>query len=528
MIPPVFLIAFSGHRPSDSPGRRDEDLAAAGPRLQECFTALRERAARVNGEIHLVSSLAAGGDIIACEVALSLGMPLHIVLPMAVPAFMGTFGGMEHWMPRARAILDTINADARHTLRIGAVSTTSPECYAEANTRILESADLLVTLSTLAPSKSIAGTTHLLELAKALGIPALNLNPAEPAAIRPGIPAAFADPACGTLDLFRQLSSHIGCGGDALSFAALARCLSYAAHRSSRWFRMGTALAISAHALATILAAAAASYYHVLKSGKAGALSQQGVVVLLAVVAFAEVLLVFGGWWLERRLHRGGEQRIWLNCRFACELMRGMKTSQVFFDPLQPEIRHHQPAWRRFAITAALAFLREQGRTDLTRSEVLEEHRRKYIDDRLLEQADWFTTRAAEASKPSAWFHFLTHRAALAALLVVGAACVVKVTDALPRSFTFPHFFHSPTFLLFLPILLPLVASLGASFGAAFDYQRRAVRYRELAEMLRRSANTLSVLSTLPDISSVIRQAEEALSDELIEWHAAQRKGLGH
>ncbi|MBX3743262.1 MAG: SLATT domain-containing protein [Akkermansiaceae bacterium] len=523
MIPPVFLIAFSGHRPSDSPGRREEDLAATTERLLECFTALRGRAALVNGEIHLVASLAAGGDIIACEAALSLGMPLHIVLPMTAPAFMGTFGGLEHWIPRAEVILETIAADARHTLRIGSVSATSPECYAEANTRILESADLLVTLSTLAPSKSIAGTTHLLELAKALGIPALNLNPAEPAATLPVIPAAFADPGCGTLKPFRQLSSHIECGAGPLTFAALARCLSNAAHRSSRWFRMATALAISAHALATILAAAAASYYYVLKTGKAGALSDH-VLVLLAVVAFIEVILVFGGWWLEHRVHRGGGQRIWLNCRFARELMRGMETSQVFFDPLRPEIQYHQPGWKRFAITASLAFLREQGNADLTQKEILDRYRKKYLDDRLLEQAEWFAARAAEASRPSAWFHFLTHRAALAALLVVGAACVVKVTAALTHSFLF----QSPTFLLFLPILLPLLASLGASFGAAFDYQRRAVRYRELAEMLRRAAKTLSVVSTLPDISAVIRQTEEALSDELIEWHAAQRKGLGH
>ncbi len=528
MIPPVFLIAFSGHRPSGSPGRSDGDLAAAEPRLRECFIALRGRAALVKGEIHLVSSLAAGGDIIACEAALSLGMPLHIVLPLPVAGFMETFGGVEHWVPRAKAILATIAADARHTLRVGGVSTTSPECYAEANTRILESADILVTLSTLAPSKSIAGTTYLSGLAEAFGIPTLNLNPAEPDAVLPAIPKAFADPECETLKPFRQLTPHIDCDADCpLSFGALAKCLSDAAHRSSAWFRMATALSISAHALATILAAAAASYYYALKGGKGGE-AWEHVYTLLAVVAFIEVILVSGGWWLEHHLHSSGRQRIWLNCRFARELMRGMETSQVFADPLVPEIQRHQPVWKRFSITTSLRFLAEQGNIDLSQPEVLRKHRQAYLDGRLIEQAEWFSAKASQASRPSAWFQFLTHRAAFAALLVVGAACVVKVIDAVGRHSIIHHYALAATLLLFLPILLPLLASLGASFGAAFDYQRRTVRYRELAEMLRQAAKVLPALSTLPDTASVIRRTEEALLDELIEWHAAQRKGLGH
>lgn len=528
MIPPVFLIAFSGHRPNDSPGRTDGDLSAAGPGLRECFTGLRERAARVKGEIHLVSSLAAGGDVIACETALSLGMPLHIVLPLPVSAFMETFGGLEHWIPRAEAILETIAADARHTLRVGAVSSTSPECYAEANTRILEVADILVTLSTLAPSKSIAGTTYLLGLAEAFGIPTLNLNPAEPAAPLPVIPPAFADPDCETLKPFRQLTPHIDCdAARSLSFGALAKCLNHAADRSSVWFRMATALSISAHALATILAAAAASYYYALKGGKDDE-PWEHVYTLLAVVAFIEVVLVFGGWWLEHHVHRSGRQRIWLNCRFARELMRSMETSQVFADPLIPEIQRHQPTWKRFAITTSLRFLSEQGHIDLSRPEVLQKHRQAYLDGRLLEQAEWFSGKGGQASRPSTCFRFLTHRAAFAALLVVGAACVVKIIEAVGRHSIIHHYALAATFLLFLPILLPLLASLGASFGAAFDYQRRTVRYRELSEMLRQAAKVLPALSTLPDTASVIRRTEEALLDELMEWHAAQRKGLGH
>jgi hypothetical protein len=84
------------------------------------------------------------------------------------------------------------------------------------------------------------------------------------------------------------------------------------------------------------------------------------------------------------------------------------------------------------------------------------------------------------------------------------------------------------TVLLFLPILMPLLASIGASFGAVFDYERRAARYHDIAASLSRTARILPTLNTLPEISTAVRLTEETLLGELIEWFAAQRKGLGH
>ena len=185
MLKPVFFVAFSGHRPDDTPGRTDEALEATAPWLKRTLESLRERVNAVDGELHFISGVAAGADIVACEVARSLGIPLHVILPKPEDEFLLVFSGRTAaWKPRALALLDIVrpseNHDASHsrnTCRIGGVSRKSPDCYAEANAQMLDVADLLLTVSNGVPSKSIAGTTHLIAQAEALRLPQINIDP---------------------------------------------------------------------------------------------------------------------------------------------------------------------------------------------------------------------------------------------------------------------------------------------------------------------------------------------------------------
>ena len=204
-LPPVFLIAFSGHRPSKAPGRSDAELEAVGARIEDVLSRLARRAADCGGEIHLASSLAAGADIVACETAMRMGIPIHLVLPMPWHEFLQTFTGVESWIPRAAAIAATaisvpecpsVRINPRHTLRVASTSRVDPDCFAEANTFLLDVADLLLTVSNGIPSSSIAGTTHLTQQAAALGIPHINLNPAAPGEAPPEIPPSFAAADC--------------------------------------------------------------------------------------------------------------------------------------------------------------------------------------------------------------------------------------------------------------------------------------------------------------------------------------------
>ena len=38
MLKPVYLVAFSGHRPADSPGRSNSDLIAVAPRIEKALS----------------------------------------------------------------------------------------------------------------------------------------------------------------------------------------------------------------------------------------------------------------------------------------------------------------------------------------------------------------------------------------------------------------------------------------------------------------------------------------------------------
>ena len=554
MLRPAYFIAFSGHRPKNEPGRNESDLTACVPRLRQALEALRARAELAGGEIHLITSLAAGSDIIACETAIQLGIPVHLVLSKPEPAFLETYHyddpakNLDHWIPRARAILATIRSDPdfpeipinpRHTLRNGATSTTSPECYAEANTRLLDPADLLLTVSTGAPSKSIAGTTHLIGQAEAIGIPTLNLNPVDsPDTPIPPIPEGFANPHSESLTPFTSTVPHITCDltNTQSPFADLALCLSAAAGQSARWFRKASAVSITCHLIATILAAAVAAFYYYLKSGKFPGIDANTPALfwLLAIFALIELILVGAGWWLERRLHKDKAQQTWLHCRFAREIMRSLEKSNPFLDPLYLEIQRHQPIWKRFTITTGLMLRAEKPIPAYPSPNEIISWRDDYLKGRVEDQETFFHRESKGAKVPNHLFHLLTHWSGIAAVWIVAAAFLVKLSDLAlillfeKPAFSTPYYLASAFFLLFLPILMPLLASIGASFDAVFDYGRRSTRFGQVAQGLTKTAKILPTLETLPDIAAAVHQTEETLLAELIEWFAAQKEGLGH
>lgn len=92
VFPPIFLVAFTGHRPGDGPGRSREELEAVRPAIRQALTELEDLAKAQNGTIEIYSSIASGSDTIACEVADDMGLPLlagvELVLVAVALAFM--------------------------------------------------------------------------------------------------------------------------------------------------------------------------------------------------------------------------------------------------------------------------------------------------------------------------------------------------------------------------------------------------------------------------------------------------------
>jgi hypothetical protein len=492
MLKPVYLVAFSGHRPNGTTGRTDQDLENTAPHLRAALQELIQRAEAVGGEVHLLVSIAAGADIVACETALDLGLPLHLFMPLPDEKFWGTFENLTQWLPRAKAILATVMADRRHTYRLASRSQVSPYCYEEMNARMLEAANLLLTVSTGQPSRTSAGTQHLSDEADELEIPIINIDPTAPA-FSPASHAAtlgsFAKADCPSLAIFTELSHHVTCpltDSKKPRHAQIASCLSSAAGKSSKAFRHAIATAISLHAIAGFLAAWAASYFHALYK-------HPHAYLILALFAFTEFLLVGGAFGLELWAKKAKKQHAWLHCRFAREQMRSHLAANAFLDPLFPTIGQHHSQWTRFAIASRLLIRAEEvapSPIDPPPKDIyssLEKFRKSRIED----QIHHFREKAHAAHRTYHLWHGLSHWAAPAALVVVIVALYVKADAA------FFHYHHTPVLLqssespwfsafplLFLPIFLPLIASLSSSFLAAFDFGRRAVRYQEMVEAL--------------------------------------------
>ncbi|MEX2578829.1 MAG: hypothetical protein WD342_07205 [Verrucomicrobiales bacterium] len=538
MLPPVYLVAFSGHRPNTSPGRSNKELEACRPHLERAFDHLEEKVRAVGGHLHLVSSIAAGADVVACEVAREKGIPIHVVLPKPEEAFFltGFDDDLASWKPRSEALLAHAKADPHCSLRVGAVTPTSPDCYSEANSFMLRAADLLLTVTTGEASKSTAGTTHLGEQAEGLKLPTINIDPVAPAfdAANPGYSAdAFANSADASHEIFAKLGHHVTCDPDtdAAPARAVADCLSAAARKSSKSYRRGTATAIVCHAVAGFLAAIVASFYYALKTNS-GDPAHHFAYWFLFIFALAELILVGRAYYLEYRMHRSHSQPIWLLCRFARELMRGIEAANPFLDPLVPEVSQHHPQWRRFAITCALQFRTESSvRSDSTREQI-HAARDIYLDKRLRDQMEHFEKKSSEARPHSRRFSRMAHWAGPVALVVVAVAFLAKTEDLVFHGDYKPDFLKIPWviafFFLLLPILVPLFASLSASFLAAFDFGRRSVRYREMHDALESMERWFPFLDSPSDIRTAVRNIEKICVSEQVEWLATQKSGFGN
>lgn len=198
-------------------------------------------------------------------------------------------------------IVSLAKIDPGNSIRLGAVSQHSPDCYAEANSRMLDAADILLTVTNGDVSKSNADSESLITEAKAHGLPCINIDPTAPAfspAVNEAALTAFIQRDSESLRVFRDLKPHVT--DDSQASREVANCLSNAAKFSSKSFRKAIAIAISLHALAGFIAAGAASYFYALHldhslEGKHHAH------VILAFLAFTELLLVGSAFGLELR-----------------------------------------------------------------------------------------------------------------------------------------------------------------------------------------------------------------------------------
>jgi len=233
-----------------------------------------------------------------------------------------------------------------------------------------------------------------------------------------------------------------------------------------------------------------------------------------------ELLLVSWALWMSFRLHRKHTQQRWIRCRFACELVRGLRATVPLIDPLHPLVGVHDPKWRRFALSVGLLAHESQTTSD---PKAL---RDDYITVRLSETHPEGQIRHYHKMRPKAlwWWDFtglVSKWSAMLAPPFVLLSLINKLSKYWDHEHSGWHLNEDPRgwpFVVLLPIALPLLAGVASGIRQALDAGRRKERYPEMATRLIALRTHLKGLETRATIAHTVSQTEEILLDELREW----------
>jgi hypothetical protein len=526
---PAWIIGFSGHRSLSQP-----DLVRQALRL--ALTSTKAIIGEVGGQLHLYVSAAYGADLLSIEVAESLEIPVHIVLPKPVilddsgavcfregfaSDFLDEQGQPMHavWEQALRFIQKAQRGDDGWTYRLVNGTQVDPECYYDAGVQIMETADLFLTVWNKLPARGLGGTAEMVEQAEKLLLPMQCIDP-ETGAIEK-LRWEYFTPQRDEGQRIMQLL-HLDPSLDSMQqFTALDE----RANLHSQRFRNAVVKGIWLHALATITAAVAALLHG----------TSKGAFQIAASLALFEWILVVVAWIRMKRMSRGKTHINWMRSRFAVELMRSMFGSNSLLDPLNPAIARHKKEWTRFAITAVLRIAAER-KERRTWQEERDAYVATRLDDPRSGQISHFVQKQAAAAPVFDRLSRVQKAASSCAVIFVFGAFIYKGSQAFYSTFTKQPMEVSQGvlnvavvfFFKFLPIALPLIAGVASALRSAKDSGRRKYRYLELATRLRIAREQLIHLKTESSCRRCVVMIEEVLLDELIEWHLSEKQNGGH
>jgi len=514
---PIYIVAFSGHRSEEQVGRSPRELEQCRELIKTTLFDLRSRTEKVGGNIHLFSSAAEGADLIACQIAIDERIPLHLILPLNPEDFKTDYTrrpeGMHQWTDVEKVIAHCNSEQNNSTLRIADTSHHRPDCYAETNLQLLDSADVLLVVWNGLESDSDCGTHAAWRAAEAKGLPRVHLNPnatAEPASpIELENFAPENDPGLEIVNSLLPGSLPQSCD----SIQTISTDLDKQADNHSKSTRKQTRHTIVLHGIASFLAAAGISY------ALAGGPNPQKVLPFIALI---ELIFIGAAIWIHRQLHHHGEQ--WIHFRFGAELLRPLHLVVPYLDPLTPLISSHRPNWHRFLLTIGLS----QPCEKLTE---LKDAKDAYLTGRINDQIGHFTKKGTEATSTATILYNIMRWSTIVAFVSVLIAVIYKFSHFNDAPHGLPSSFLASlgSFLLYLlPVALPLLSGILLSYRLSFDLGRRKLRYPQMIESLERAEVDLHNAVTPMAFRQVVTRTEEILIDELNEFHTSQRVGFEH
>jgi hypothetical protein len=203
-------------------------------------------------------------------------------------------------------------------------------------------------------------------------------------------------------------------------------------------------------------------------------------------------------------------ERSWVKCRLAAEFCRSALATWGL--PRAARLLHERdiPAVRE--LSRSLRILHARTAPEL--SMPIGEFQRIYGEQRIGGQLAYYRRqeqRALPLLKKLRWTFWTSTIAAM--------ACVTAYAIAISVLLHVPAWLQRPAFD-FLPIVLPVVAAGMISVISINDLHRRVARYRDMQAMLEASAAQIGYCNTWSSLERVVLRTENALLQEIIEWHS--------
>jgi len=481
-LPQFHVVGFTGHR-------RLEDGPGVAGAIRDALAALRREAP---GEWIALSSAAAGSDALFAREALAQGCAWEVVLPLAPAEFKQDFTADE-WR-ETEALL------ARAELvRILTESGPREDAFLDAGMETVHDADIVLAVWDGEPARGKGGTADVIAYARDLGRPLIIID-VRTLAVRRENAAAFAA-RDHDLEYFNRLPlAPASAYGAANPFQApdeilaFQRKVDHTASRGAPQFRRLIASTTVLHVLATLIAAAGLAFaWHA------------------AVLPWMKLLCLAGALGVALLLRKQGAHHHWVRSRLAAEFCRSAlatwglpRAAPIFAELDLPGMR---------VVARALQVLHR--RTAGVEPVPMEDFKRLYLAHRIDDQLGYYERRLAKALP-----QLVRLRAGFWAATVSAITCTA--------AYALHHVWHyadlppavEEWLFYFLPISLPVVAAAFISLISINDLHRRVARYREMQAVLQAARKQVAYSRTWSSLERVVQRTEQALLQEVIEWHS--------
>lgn len=478
---PVFrIVGFTGHRQIDE----TEPLKAA---ITAAFDDLRAAAPE---EWIALSSVAEGSDQMFVREVLARSWAWHAILPLPQADFASDF------QPAAWQAVESLLQRAE-VVRISNESGAREDAYLDSGLETVNGSDVLIAVWDGEAARGKGGTAEVVEYARALGRPILIIDPVS--GERRAENWGRLRVAEAVLTGLNELpDATTGWGENPFKapdnvFAFQQKC-DFAATHTAPGVRRMTISTVLLHVLATFIAAAAVSW-----SLHSATLAWAKFACLGAGIAAALVL--------RRLLH---SERSWVKCRLAAEVCRSALATWGL--PRAASLLHERDLPAMHQLLRSLRIL--HGRTAAALSVSITEFQRIYGDKRISDQLVYYRRQEQRALPLLRRLRVLFWTSTITAM-----ACVALYAVTMSLHLHVPAWLQGSVFD-FLPITLPVVAAAVISIISINDLHRRVARYRDMQATLAASAAQIGYCNTWSSLERVVLRTENALLQEVAEWHA--------